>query len=226
MLNDLMRGHLYGSMEQEEMERRRRAALDSAREGAFDSASKFEMMATRMDAVAAIQEWADELDLDDGESASDRLLALMVGIADSNQDGELDEDEQEVVFSAMEAAWDYLSGLGVDDQDLDLLLNEWDADAAERVRELVSSALSESDDDMDGFVFGPEAQEAIFDATYRKKIAVRGGKKVRINKRVSGNVRLSGKQKLAIRKAQMKARSAGAKVRRMKSMRVRQKLGL
>lgn len=226
MLNDLMRGHLYGSHEAEERERRHRALLDSAREGAFDSAAKFEAMAARMDAVAAVQEWAEDADLDDGEAASDRLLALMVGIADSNQDGELDDDEQEVVALALEAAWDYLSGLGVDDEDLDLLLNEWDADAAERVRDLLVAAGESNDDDLDGFVFGPDAQEAVFDATYRKKIAVRGGKKVRINKRVSGSVRLSGKQKLAIRKAQMKARSAGSKMRRMKSMRVRKKLGL
>jgi len=98
------------------------------------------------------------------------------------------------------------------------------------VQDLLASAgeadADQQDADLDDFVFGPDAQEAVFDATYRKKMVVRNGKKVRINKRVSGSVRLTGKQKLAIRKAQMKARSAGAKMRRMKSMRKRQKLGL
>lgn len=66
----------------------------------------------------------------------------------------------------------------------------------------------------------------MLDATYRKRMVIRNGKKVRVNKRVSGTVRLSGKQKLAIRKASLKARSAGAKARRMKSMKLRRKMGL
>ena len=58
------------------------------------------------------------------------------------------------------------------------------------------------------------------------KMAVRNGKKMRIRKRISGTVRLSAKQKLAIRKARMKSHSAGAMMRRMKSMRMRRKMGI
>jgi len=230
MYSNLMRDHLYGPKEQEAREVKLRAALDSAQEEAANPAAAFEEIAARMDAVAAVQEWIGDKELDENETAADRLLALMVGIADSNQDGELDDDEQEVIATALEAAWDYLATLGVAEDDLDLLLNEWDPDAAVRVQDLLASAgeadADQQDADLDDFVFGPDAQEAVFDATYRKKMVVRNGKKVRINKRVSGSVRLTGKQKLAIRKAQMKARSAGAKMRRMKSMRKRQKLGL
>jgi len=226
-MSNALRGHLYDLMNEEQQAQARKMALDSAIEPAMDSAAKYELMTTRMEAAAAINQWIEDGDMDDGEQLSDRLLALMIGIADDDQDGELEDDEQEVVVSALEAAWDYLSNMGVDDEDLDLLLNEWDADAAMRVHDLVSASMeADADDEMDDFVFGEEAQEAVFDATYKKKVAVRGGKKVRINKRVGGNVRLSGKQKVAIRKAQRKARSAGAKVRRMKSMKVRRKLGL
>jgi hypothetical protein len=227
-MSNALRGHLYDLMDEEQQAQARKAALDSAVEPAMDSAAKYETMTARMEAAAAINQWIEDGDLDDGEQLSDRLLALMVGIADDDQEGELEDDEQEVMVSALEAAWDYLSMMGVDDEDLDLLLNEWDADAAVRVHDLVSASMEAdaTDDEMDNFVFGEEAQEAVFDAVYRKKVAVRGGKKVRINKRVGGNVRLSGKQKVAIRKAQRKARSAGAKVRRMKSMKVRRKLGL
>lgn len=226
MLQESLRGMLYGAKEDEQKEVAHRAALDSARSEAFDSAAKFELMAARMDAASAIKQWAEDEDLDEGETAADRLQALLVGVADGNQDGELDDDEQEVMLSAAEAAWDYLSAFGVDDEDLDLLLNDWDEEAAQRIHELLASEIGEDDDDMDDFVFGPEAQEAVFDATYKKRLAVRGGKKVRINKRVSGKVRLSGKQKVAIRKAQMKARSAGAKMRRIKSLRKGNKMGL
>lgn len=226
MFQDSLRGMLYGAKKEDERDAVHRAALDSAREEAFDSAAKFELMSARMDAAAAIRQWAEDDDLEEGETSADRLQALMVGIADSNQDGELDEDEQEVMVEAVEAAWDYLSAFGVDDEDLDLLLNDWDADAATRVQEMLASETEGSDDDMDDFVFGAEAQEAVFDATYKKRMVIRGGKKVRVNKRVSGKVRLSGKQKVAIRKAQMKARSAGAKMRRMKSLRKGAKMGI
>lgn len=225
MLTQSLRDMLYASQQEDKAEQEQRKALDSAREGAFDSAAKYELMSARMDAAAAIRQWAEDDDLDDDETLADRLQSLMVGIADSNQDGELDDDEQDVAIAAMEAGWDYLSALGVDDEDLDLLFNDWDLDAAIRVQELLVGEMSE-DDDIDNFAFGPDAQEAVFDATYKKKLVMRGGKKVRINKRVAGKVRLSGKQKVAIRKAQMKARSAGAKMRRVKSLKKGAKMGL
>lgn len=223
-----LRGHLYGLRNEEQQDQARKAALDSAVEPAMDSAVKYELMTARMDAAAAVNQWIEDGGaLDDGEQLSDRLMSLMVGIADDDQDGELEEDEQEVVFAALEAAWDYLSSKGVEDDDLDLLLNNWDAEAATRIHELVSAETENSgDDELDNFVFGKEAQEAVFDATYKKKTVVRGGKKQRVKKRVSGKVRLSGKQKVAIRKAQRKSRSSGAKMRRKKSMKKRQKMGM
>lgn len=67
---------------------------------------------------------------------------------------------------------------------------------------------------------------ATLDAVYKKKIVIRRGKKVRINKRVSGTVRLTAKQKVAVRKMLRKTHSAVAQMRRAKSMRVRQCSGL
>jgi len=227
MSSDL-RGHLYGLMNEEQQDQARKAALDSAIETSGDSAEKYELMTARMDSAAAINQWIEDGDsLEEGEQLSDRLMSLMVGIANDDKNGELDDDEHEIMASALESAWDYLSSIGAADEDLDLLLNDWDAEAAVRVHELVTAGVEgDGDDELDSFVFGEEAQKAIFDATYKKKVAVRGGKKVRIKKRVSGKVRLSGKQKVAIRKAQRKSRSSGAKMRRKKSMKKRQKMGL
>lgn len=202
--------------------------LDDAGEPVLDSAGEYEHMSLRMDAVAVIQQWIEEDDLDEGESSADRLLAMMVGIADDNQDGELDEDENDVVDVAREAAWDYLSALGIDDEEIGLLLDDWDDEAAERIRDAVAEALPDGDDldsTINEFTFDDSDQEAVFDATYRKKTVVRGGKKKRVNKRVAGNVRLSGKQKLAIRKARKKAHNPRAKARRLKSMKVRKRMG-
>ncbi|SEN72787.1 hypothetical protein [Nitrosomonas marina] len=201
-------------------------ALDMAGGGEMGASESFSNSEMRMAAAAAVQQWVEADDLDDNETSADRLFALMMGIADENKDGDITDDEQEVFGMALEAAWDYLSGKGVEEDDIDALLNEWDSDAAERVRDLVASVLPEGEDaegeDIDSFAFDSVA----LDAAYKNKMAVRGGKKVRIRKRVSGTVRLSAKQKLAIRKARMKSHSASAKMRRAKSMRVRKKAGL
>lgn len=214
------------------MKRRETAkVLDSANdEPTIAGADDYTVADISMSAVAAVQQWAETDDLDDGESYADRLMALFVGIADTNKDGDITDDEQGVLQVALNAAWDYLVKLGVTDEDAGALLNDWDDDTADRVRDLVASALPDGDDEasaeIDNFVFSDDDQEPALDAVYRKVLAVRGGKKMRIRKRISGTVRLSAKQKLAIRKARMKSHSAGAMMRRMKSMRLRQKSGL
>lgn len=180
--------------------------------------------------VAAVQQWVETDDLDEGESHADRLMALIIGVADANKDGDITDEEQGVLEVALNTVWDYLVKCGVSEEDAGALLNDWDAEAADRVRELVASVLPEGDEeasaDIDNFVFSDEDQEAVLDAVYRKKMVIRKGKKMRINKRISGHVRLSAKQKVAIRKARMKSHSAGAMMRRMKSMRIRRRAGL
>lgn len=229
-----------------------RRLLDSCREDADNKAKAKQKGATALDSVeiqgaedytvkdlalkvaATIQQWCEEDDLDDGETAADRLMMMFVGIADANKDGEITDDEQTVLDMALNAGWDYLTAKGVSDEDAGLLLNDWDADAADRIRDLVTGALPDGDDaaadDINGFAFGGGETEAVFDnvydAVYRKAFAIRHGKKVRINKRISGRVRLTGKQKIAIRKAGMKAHNASATIHRMKSNRMRRKMGL
>ena len=229
LINSL-RQAMYRREQEEPPASRRHLVLDNTGDPIMDSAAEYESISARMDAVSSVQQWIEDDDLEEGESSADRLLAMLVGVTDGNQDGELDDDEQEVLDVVREAAWDYLSALGVEDEDIDLLLNEWDEEAAERVRDLVAAALPDGEDEadaaLDSFAFDDGDQEAVFDATYRKKVVVRNGKKKRVNKRVAGNVRLSAKQKLAIRKATMKSRSAKAKARRLKSMKVRKKMGL
>lgn len=201
--------------------------LDSADDMASE-AEKYVATNIALNAVGAVQQWAETDDLDEGEGYGDRLMALLVGVADADKNGELTDDEVDVFVSAGEAAWDYLSSKGVADADIDALLNGFDNDIAGRVHDLLLERLPDGEDaageEMDAFVFGGEDGEAM-DAVYKKVMAVRKGKKVRINKRISGTVRLSAKQKLGIRKAVRKAHSAVAQMRRAKSMRIRSKMG-
>lgn len=209
-----------------------KSILDAAMAASGDS----ELGTIRTEAINALMQWCETepSDLDNGENMADRLFALAVGIADDNKDGEISDDEAAVIEIALTAMFDYLESKGVTTEDASALLNDGDNDAAERVCELLRAALPDGEDasmdEVDAFAFDAEAQEplmdSVLDAVYKKRIAIRNGKKVRINKRVSGTVRLSAGQKMAIRKAGMKSRSAGARMRRMRSMSKRKKMGL
>lgn len=210
----------------------RRAVLDAVAQASAEGA----LADIRMAAIGALHAWCETEagDLEAGETMADRLFALTVGIADENKDGDITEDEAAVIDMALNAMFDYLASKGVSEEDASALLNDGDSGAADRVCELLRGALPEGDDasmeDVESFAFDAEAQEplmdSVLDAVYKKRMVIRGGKKVRINKRVSGTVRLSAAQKVAIRKAGMKSRSASARMRRMRSLNVRKKMGL
>lgn len=226
------------------------AILDSVKPDALGSGAKLDAVALdatgyaldniAVTAAAGVQTWVDTEDMGSGEGSADLLVALMVGIADENKDGELSEDEQAVVQVAMNAAYDYMASKGVADADLDTLFNSddpADANAAgDRVREFLADALPDGDEqemaDMDAFAFGADGQAPVFDgvaaldAVYKKRFAIRAGKKVVVRKRVAGTIRLSAKQKVAIRKMHMKSHGSRANARRMKSAKVGRRMGL
>lgn len=207
--------------------------LDSAEDAgtALIGADDYTLKDIKISAAAAIQQWVETDDLADGETMGDRLLALMIGSADQNQDGELSDDEQDILNIVLNSAWDYLVSKGVSEEDADTLLNDWDGDVADRVRDLVASVLPEGEDesmdDIDSFAFGANDQEPSLDSVYKRKIVISHGRKIHKLKRVSGPPpRRSAAQKLAIRKARMKSHSATAQMRRAKSMKIRRKSGL
>jgi hypothetical protein len=200
-----------------------------------DEASSYALKTVAMRAAAMVQGWCETGDdLGEGEGLGDRLMMMLVGVADENKDGELTEEESAVLQVALNEAWSYMAAKGVSESDLDALFNSEDPDtyngAAARVCEFLTEALPDGDeaamDELDDFAFGSDAQAGVFDAVYKKRFTVRNGKKMVKRVRVSGTVRLSAKQKVAIRKAGMKAHGAKAMAKRMKSMRVRKSMGI
>jgi hypothetical protein len=184
-----------------------------------EDAQNYALTNIAINVAAALQEWAstDDSDLDDGETLATRLLGLLIGLSNPDvDDEELTSDEQDTMDLALEAAWDYLTDKGISDEDASALLNDWDNDAAIRIRDLSASTLAEVDpvEDIDDFAFD---SAGTFDAVYRMKSVIRDGKKTRVNKRVSGKVKLTAKQKLALRKASKKAHTASATMKRVKS---------
>lgn len=198
----------------------------------LDNAGSYAATDLALKSVAAVQEWAETAsgDLDEGEGLGDRLFSLMVGVVDDNLDGEISDEEAELLSLAAEQALDYLVSKDVPEEDAVSLLTEFDNELADSVQELLIAKLPDGDEaaaaEIDAFVFGDGSDEAVMDAVYKKRMVVRKGKKMRINKRVSGKVRLSAKQKLAVRKMLRKSHSAKAQLRRAKSMRVRARAGL
>lgn len=218
-----------------------------------DTANKiavFQEQAIAAEANALLAGWleTDESDLEEDEGFGDRLYAMMIGLADENKDGEITEDEAEIINVGLNAVADYLIAKGVDEESAVSLLNDFDNNMANNVREIVLAGLPEGEDalfdDMDNVLFTEEDNEPFLDSTqdaltviaeqdgltldaaYRKVFAIRNGKKMKVKKRISGKVRLSAKQRQAIRKAQRKAFTGAAKLKRLKSFRKRRQMGL
>lgn len=201
-----------------------------------------------------LNEWLNTDEDEEGafgenEGYGDRLLALLVSIADDDKNGEISDDEAEVVFIAQNAAFDFFVSKGVSEENAIALLEDFDNELAQNVRETILSNLPDGDDvvfdEMDDVLFSDAENEAVLDSTaetlldsiarkegltldaaYRKVFAIRNGKKLRINKRVSGVVKLTAKQKIAIKKAQRKAHSGVARMKRLKSFKLRRKMGM
>jgi hypothetical protein len=219
-LSDLLRRNVTLDGCGDKIETKKKPTLDAISE----SAEKYAMQDMKIKAANAIQAWKETDDLGDDETNAERLMNLFVGIVDANKDGEISEEESNYLEALLNYAWDYLSERGIDEDDIESLLNDFDADAADRVMDLLNG--ESDDDDLDSFAFGDDEQEAVFDAVYKNVAAVRGGKKVRLRKKISGSVRLTAKQKVAIRKMQLKSHSAGAQMKRMKSLKVRKHMGM
>lgn len=201
------------------------AALDSAAGAHLEQSM-------RMHAASVLNQFAEtsEEDLDEGETMADRLLALIVAAVDRDDDGDLDEDEQDMLEAVMSAAETYMIANGVDPEDAADVLDNWSDDAAMRVRDALASGLPDgdaADDGIMGFAFDEEASESVFDAARKNLVVFQNGRKVIKSRRISGPAkRMTPKQKAALRKARSKSNSSRAKRWRAVSVKKRMKAGI
>lgn len=203
--------------------------LDAA--DVLDAASSAHMtQSQRMHAASVVQQWVetDDDDLDDGETLSDRLYALLAaGVIDTESEDDLTEDEQDALDAVLAATEEYLLSFGVDADDVSSLLDEWGDDAAGRVRDALAEALPDPDAAMDSitsFAFDAEAAVVALDAAYRSVVSFKGGQRTVKRIRTSGRGRkMSAKQKAALRRARMRANTSQSKRRRAMSLKKRKK---
>lgn len=211
-----------------------------------DSRSAYAMSDLKLKAASAVHQFAetDKSELEEGETLCDHFLSLLAECCDENEDGEISDEEGQYIDLAYEVAATYMLRFGVNPDEIEAFINNDDEDAAANIQELLRHALPEGKDacleDIDKFAFDENDgstepvldsaqfsnQQAVMDAVYKKKWVVRHGQKLKIRKRVSGRVILSAGQKKAVRKMHLKSHSGRANLKRLKSMRKREKLGL
>ena len=190
----------------------------------------------KLGAASAVQAWAatSPADLAPGETLIDLLIGILAGISAPDIDAEMTTDQSDVATAHLHMAADYMQRKGVAESDILAMLNEDDIGAAERIHEYLAAEFAAEDglDDLHGYVFDAGDQVpmldsvAVLDAVYKKTAVIRGGRKLMVNRRISGSVKLSSAQKVAIRRAQLKSHSSGAKMARAKSLRMRASMGL
>lgn len=168
----------------------------------------------RSNAMASVLSFADE-----GMTTADELDSFAVGMADVDDDGEVNEAEQEDYEEALNAIADALEHIGVSPDVIEKALAD-DDDAAEQVALHIANYADELDDE-DQFIANYSVREKLMTEAMRK--VVRDGK-VKWIKKPLRKRRMSAAQRAALRKARKKANTGAAKRARRKSMKLRKKV--
>jgi hypothetical protein len=246
-MNDMMRAAMTGKGDysldavkseqkkpvKEEPEKQAKTAAKETGEK-MSGAETFYTKKTALEACNMLNHWAtDDSELDDGESQSDRLYAYMIGVVDQDKNGTMSNEEQAVFDLACEAVSGYLIyALGADEEDSSALMNDWDDDAAERVREFIKDSFDSEElvsmahdyalsDDGDVTMDAAESSTA-----YKSFIVFHNGVKGVARKRIRGHVRVTPAQHAAIEKAQKASHTSSANKARLLSIEKREKLGI
>jgi len=181
-----------------------------------------------IEAAEIVQTWLEQ-EPAEGETYADVLQDLFVAEADANDDGILSDTDSALVEASLNAAYDYMLSKGVNEEDAYKLLSEWNADAAERVRDLLIEKLPDgdaADDDIDNFVFGlfdADSSEAVMDSTHRpagKKYFTRDktGKRItHVAKRIDAGTRR--KLAVALKRRAGKMNSGAIMAKRLRTRR-------
>jgi hypothetical protein len=154
----------------------------------------------------------------------DGLVRCVNGLDDLETDG-ITIDEANIVLA--------LDNIGVSEPLLNQFMSDRDKNSTDAFKSISKSVdeqldyddISDLSKNISNTLNLDDVSEISFDSTpqgYRRKMVVRGGKKVWINKRnPNKKVRLSIKQKMALAKARLKAHSSSANAHRAKSNKLR-----
>lgn len=205
-------------------------------DGIFDSVGVV-VSELRANTANAIMEWCSEstIPLDDGESQATRLYVLLMSAAGIDDDSEITDVEAETFDLVADIAVKFLVSKGVDESDASELIDNLGSNNADDIGDTVfdylCDKLPDEDDDIldeaaDFSILDKSDCDPILDGVFKKIMSIVKGVKKMVRKRISGTVRRSSKQKAATKKAGRRAQSAGAKMKRARSMGKRKQMNL
>lgn len=167
----------------------------------------------RANAMAAALTW-----LEDNDASYSNFEAIVAGLADLDEDGEVTEPEEELFNEILTMAADSLVELGANAANVESFIDSESEEAGEKLHTYLNNKLSENEKSDDELIteYAVKAK-LVLDATQR---VVRNGK-VKVIKKPLKKKRLSSAQKAALKKARRKANNSGARRKRAKSMKAR-----
>lgn len=173
---------------------------------------------TRSKAMATALTWIDEHDY-----SFDALDAIVVGLADVNTDGDINDDEEEAYNELLGATGAALVALSASADLVQKFIDDEDDAAGEKIGSALAKKMDNVEQDDDTLVTRFAAKgDAIFEATMK---VIRNGRVI-LKKKPVRKRRLNAAQRAALKKARRKSNTAAARRNRKKSMRQRKKRGL
>lgn len=166
--------------------------------------------------VEAVFAWADSDDT--SFDALDGYVQALAGLDDDDPDAEPTDDEIGAYNDMWDAVANFLVAAGEDPSTVSAMVDDEDEDAAGAIASDVAGIDSSARDEL-SVAYQASADDSMLEAV--KKV-IRNGE-VALIKRSPRRRRLSAAQKMALKKARMKAHSSSAKLARAKSMKLRRK---
>jgi hypothetical protein len=190
---------------------------EQTEEAMYEAIENNSVVNVRAIAMSAVLSWAEY-----GEPTSEDFDITAQAMADVDEDGEVSEEEEEsynAILFSMAQALIYL------DVSADLVekLIDGDDKAASTIYVAVSEKIENSDISEDEIIAEFSVQEQ--GMTEAKVKVIRNGETKWIKKPLKKR-RMSAAQRGALKKARMKANTAGARAKRKKSMRKRKSAGM
>lgn len=162
--------------------------------------------------------------LANGDYSYTAFEAQAAGIADLDENEELDDDEESEMNDILQASADALISMGADPANVAEFLDGESDEAGAILGEFLSGKTENSTlSDEEIIANYATSGDVILESTIK---VIRGGKITLKKKRIGIPKRMNSLQKAALKKARSKAFSGAAKARRKKSMYKREKLGL
>lgn len=220
--------HMFGPMFESVQAKPATAAPEITEQAFFDSAdgsaamddamAKAALQSYRADSMAMIMEWVA-----DGDDSADALDAYAQGMADADEDGEInpddEQDEYENYLTLMAEAMVYL---GVPEQAATDAMSGDDSASAQAFI-AAGDALAADGVDQDSLIAEFSVRETVMLESIVK--VIRNGVLKQIRRPLRKKI-LSSAQRSALKKARMKANTGAARASRRKSLKIRTQRGL